>query len=1122
MATPMGTAPATGYGPTSSSSGRWNRLYFDGDERGFEMWETKFLGYMRLKELQETIDPTPPTDNTETPPANAAKNANAYAELIQFLDDRSLGIVMRDAKNDGRKALKLLREHYSGTGKARLLSMYISLGSLMKDPAETITDYILKAEKMMTALRNAGEVASDSLLISMVMKGLPDEYESFCHINTQKEETDWGNFKKNLRNFEENERVRKGTHGSEGSSVYGARGFHHNNPQQHKGARGGNRNRNNRNNRGGGAGGGNNKGGGKAGNNNKPGLTCYNCGGAGHKSNECPSSKGDKWCNVCKNNTHNEADCRKKNAANVTQAAGAAGGAGRNNEHTFQFRVVDVYKPKPPDLNVEDNPTLPSGENIDIPTDDEVHEELAVDVDDVSTCVSNCDSVNSVQFEDSDSNDQESVCDSLLVDTGATSHIVSDESTFTSVDKSFEPKNHYIELADGSQSNELAKMRGNVDVTMKNEQGEIVNSVLQDALHIPSFPQDIFSVHSAIEQGAELIFKKNSSMLIAEDGTKFNVSQRGKLFYIDKANMVNSNRRSRFSVRDIPVKPILKKPASDIPKKSHSLHVWHRIMGHCNTNDVLQLESVVDGMKITEKQKIQCEPCILGKQIDTRSRKPDEKAKVKMEFVHTDLTGKITPVAREGFQYAITFVDDFSGTTFVYFLKKKSDASKALQKFLAESAPFGTITKMRSDGGGEFESDFHNNLIKNKIHHEESAPYSPHQNGTVERGWRTLFEMARCLLIESKLPLYLWTYAVMAAVYIRNRCYSQRTKQTPYYMLTGKQPNISNMHVFGTICYGRQSVGVKKLDPRCDKGVFLGYDKKTPGYLVYYPDKNRISTHRVVTFTDSFEGMKDTKVEETLVDDEFFPHDSAVAPLIQNLEAQNDVIQGDVEVDVHDDIPDNEHAVLDIQDDEPDVQNGAEAAVPVVRRPARTRKAPDLGDFVVGNELDNVIDNLECVYDYGIERFEEFDNIDYCFKTSVTVPKTYKQAVESDQAENWRIAMDKEMDSLQENNTYTLVPIPEGAMIVGGRWVFALKVEPGGNELYKARYVAKGFAQREGYDYFETFAPTAKMSSVRMLMQVSAELNLTVHQMDVKTAYLNAPIDTEIFMSQPKGYEQRG
>jgi hypothetical protein len=149
----------------------------------------------------------------------------------------------------------------------------------------------------------------------------------------------------------------------------------------------------------------------------------------------------------------------------------------------------------------------------------------------------------------------------------------------------------------------------------------------------------------------------------------------------------------------------------------------------------------------------------------------------------------------------------------------------------------------------------------------------------------------------------------------------------------------------------------------------------------------------------------------------------------------------------------------------------------------------------------------------------EYYDVDFCCSVGTYVPKTYKQAVSCPDAERWKEAMDDEITSLHENDTYEVVPLPAGKQVVGGRWVFAVKATPGGVERYKARYVAQGFSQQEGRDYFETFAPTAKMTSVRMLMQIAADFDLTLHQLDVRTAYLNAPLDCEIYMNQPKGYE---
>jgi transposase InsO family protein len=214
---------------------------------------------------------------------------------------------------------------------------------------------------------------------------------------------------------------------------------------------------------------------------------------------------------------------------------------------------------------------------------------------------------------------------------------------------------------------------------------------------------------------------------------------------------------------------------------------WHKILGHCNYNDVRKLESVVKGMKIVDDKEILCEVCTQGKMCQHRSREPDQRAKGPLEFVHCDLAGPVEPAAKDGFKYALSFVDDFTGTNLIYFLKQKSDTVEATEKFLADIAPFGKVKRIKSDNGTEFTSrKFKSQLRQNSIKHETSAPYSPHQNGTVERAWRSLFSMARCMLLEANLPKRLWTYALMTAVYIRNRCFNSRLGKTPYEALTGK------------------------------------------------------------------------------------------------------------------------------------------------------------------------------------------------------------------------------------------------------------------------------------------------------------------------------------------------
>ena len=207
---------------------------------------------------------------------------------------------------------------------------------------------------------------------------------------------------------------------------------------------------------------------------------------------------------------------------------------------------------------------------------------------------------------------------------------------------------------------------------------------------------------------------------------------------------------------------------------------------------------------------------------------------------------------------------------------------------------------MRCDNGGEYVSkDFESILVKNKIGYEKSCPYSPHQNGTAERGWRTLFNLARCLLIDSKIPRNLWTYAVMAAAFIRNRCFHQRTSQTPYYMLTGKKPDVGGMHVFGSVCYPYQE-NAKKLEPRSSKCLFVGYDKDSPAYLTYNPTTKRVSRNRCVKFFEKFqECTAGSDADCDVLDDDFPGTSEANTAVIsenqnsRNLEdTDNEIVEG--------------------------------------------------------------------------------------------------------------------------------------------------------------------------------------------------------------------------------------
>jgi Reverse transcriptase (RNA-dependent DNA polymerase) len=119
--------------------------------------------------------------------------------------------------------------------------------------------------------------------------------------------------------------------------------------------------------------------------------------------------------------------------------------------------------------------------------------------------------------------------------------------------------------------------------------------------------------------------------------------------------------------------------------------------------------------------------------------------------------------------------------------------------------------------------------------------------------------------------------------------------------------------------------------------------------------------------------------------------------------------------------------------------------------------------------------------------------------------------------------MKDEMKSLQENDTYELVQLPKGRKALRNKWVFKLKRDGNGELMkYKARLVVKGFGQKQGIDFEEIFSPVVKMTSIRVVLGLVADLDLELEQLDVKIAFLHGDLEEEIYMVQPEGFEVKG
>ena len=157
------------------------------------------------------------------------------------------------------------------------------------------------------------------------------------------------------------------------------------------------------------------------------------------------------------------------------------------------------------------------------------------------------------------------------------------------------------------------------------------------------------------------------------------------------------------------------------------------------------------------------------------------------------------------------------------------------------------------------------------------------------------------------------------------------------------------------------------------------------------------------------------------------------------------------------------------------------------------------------------------------QRIEKSFGDDFIVYLVDNTPTSIAEAYASPDADDWKEAVQNEMDSILSNGTWELSERPYVCKPVGCKWVFKKKLRPDGTvDKYKARLVAKGYTQREGEDYFDTYSPVARLTTIRVLLSLAASYGLIVHQMDVKTAFLNGELEEEIYMDQPDGFVVKG
>lgn len=461
--------------------------------------------------------------------------------------------------------------------------------------------------------------------------------------------------------------------------------------------------------------------------------------------------------------------------------------------------------------------------------------------------------------------------------------------------------------------------------------------------------------------------------------------------------------------------------------EENSTELWHRRLGHISEKNLTRLVSKKVLPDIKQVHMKQCTNCLAGKQnrISFKSSPPSRVDKI-LDLVHSDLCGPM-PLSLGGARYWVTFIDDHSRKIWVWTLKTKDQVTETFKNFLnlVERQTGIKLKCIRTDNGGEYIGSFDEICKRNGIRHQLTPPKTPQLNGLAERMNRTLAERVRSMLSHAKLTKDFWGEAVVAAAYILNRspCVPLNY-DVPEQVWQGKEISYNHLRVFGCVAYVHIPKDERqKLDDKTRKCIFIDYGEDQFGYKFYSTDLKKPIRSRDAIFQENefleTAGKENSGSEQDL---EWWP--STVNPQpVEDEEIQND--HDDDEIRVH---------------SEPPAESSSGATTTRSGRAVRpsTRYSPN----------------------------------EYILLTDGGEPESFEEAILGEHKDKWMEAMQDEMQSLHDNDTFELVKLPKGKKALKNKWVFRLKHEEHSSQpRFKARIVVKGFGQKHGIDFDEIFSP---------------------------------------------------
>lgn len=581
---------------------------------------------------------------------------------------------------------------------------------------------------------------------------------------------------------------------------------------------------------------------------------------------------------------------------------------------------------------------------------------------------------------------------------------------------------------------------------------------------------------------------------------------------------------------------------TDVPRigdpRIASILLWHKRLDHPNFMYLRKLKP--DLFKGVSVNYLNCETCLFGKQ--SRHQYPAKVYQESMPFnlVHSDLWGPSRTLNVNGCRWFVIFVDDHTRVTWVYLMKHKSDLPQVLKTFiLLVQNQFNTnIKTFRSDNGSEFlDKNVRTLLLDNGIHHQTSTVYTPQQNGVAERKHRHLLGVARSLMFSMHVHKHLWGEAVLTAAYLINRMPSRvlnflsprekLLKLYPHCLLLSELP----FKIFGCTAYVfEHSPGRGKLDRRSIKCVFLGYSGSQKGYKCFCPSTRRFYTTMNVFFDETVPYYPSNPNTNCTGEDNYWSiiDVSTIEHRQIPLTSQHDVTASGNDSSIQVDVPkeaqghDREHPPITQVYSRRKAQVSSDCPMPETFIPNTVSEdTPVISNDNVDLPIAVRKGTRECIKyhkflshkdhpsaystSHPLDKVISYDKLNSNFKTFTASLDTHSIPNNINEAlcdKKWKLAVQDEMTALIKNQTWDLVNRPNDVSPVGCTWVFSIKYNSDGTlNKYKARLVAKGFTQSYGIDYSETFAPVAKLNTIRIIFSLAVNLDWKLTQLDIKNAF---------------------